>query len=55
MHLEKEPPIQTLIFMDFEVAGQFLDTEFAGDLQPRNAAGIHPTEYLERLIASGSF
>jgi hypothetical protein len=41
--------------MDFEVAGKFLETEFAGDLQPRNEGGLDNREYLTRFIDSGFF
>jgi hypothetical protein len=52
MNAEKEP-VQTLIFMDFETAGKLLETEFSGDLQPRNGAGLQQTEFLKKLLESG--
>ena len=45
--------IQTFVFMDFEVAGQLLETEFSGELQPRNAYGLDQTDFLQRLITQG--
>lgn len=52
--MDEKEPIKTLIFMDFEVAGKLLETEFSGDLQPRNEGNLSNMEYLTRLVQSGN-